>query len=271
MTSESHAMNTAFTFSTSTDETLEGNAVGEDEVWQVNSSLTAGNRISGPVFAPSFVDSNEDIDALAIFSGSFYFSVSSSATINDGAGTLAVESDDIIQFNPQAAAGSQFSIFFDPDNLWDALENTDAFSFHSTGDLLLSTSTQAVSTIASLTAEDTDIVRVDPGNLAGASIFLDGGSTFVAGDAEDIDGFSYVSDTEMYLSTSASARLPGMGADFSSGDLVLWDGTNGSIAVPEAAFGATDSMNLDAISIPEPSRALFLLLGATSILLRRRR
>ena len=148
-------------------------------------------------------------------------------------------------------------------------QNVDAVSIDAMGNILVSYALDQTSTGGLSIGED-DILNTGDG-----TIFFDGNTIFSATN-EDIDAFHYVSATEIYLSTTASAG--GSGATWASEDIASWDGTNFTRYVDASnLFGNTTAtasdFNLDALTfiVPEPSRAFLLLCGGFALVLRRRR
>ena len=240
----------SFKFSTTQDRTLQGNLVIEEQVWTFEGSNAPGTEVVGPFFAPAFQDADEDVDAISVRDDTVFFSTAGAATIIDGATSLAVDGNDVIAFDSTQPAGSRYTVFFNPDTLWDGNSDTDAISFHGDGDLLLSTT----ATVADGTFVATldDVVKINLTTLT-PSLFFDG-SNFST--TANIDAFAFYSATEMYLSISSDGEeLPAIGGGtlaFSDADIVLWDGSGAQIAVSSLAFGNASpagDFDLDAIGV----------------------
>ncbi len=249
------------------DETPQGVPILEEELALFDTSAAPGSEVSGPVtpLGPAlFLTSNEDIEAFSVRNGVFYFSVASNATLADNG--LVVDNDDVVAFDPNAAAGSRASIYYDPQA--DSANNlrVDAISFADDGDLMLSFTNDE--TFAGISVLDGDVVRFDPMNAAATvSIFL---SETLFGADVDVDAFSFVAPDEVYLSTTRNDReLPGL-TGIRDGDVVRWDGVTASLEIAEDDFEA-GNLDVDAVSRgPEPATGLLLGLGLAGLAWRRR-
>lgn len=261
-----------FLFSTGANETLQFNSILDEQVWEFDITESFLSEISGPLTQTGdsmFID-GEDIDAFSWRNGVYFLSTDSAAAFTDN--PLIMDEDDIVRYDPGAAPGSRASLYFDPD-LYGTDSGVDALSFHFDGDLLISFNSDE--TFAGLSVLDGDIVKFDPLDPFNTRTIFFSESSFTTGD-ENITAFEFVGPTEMYLTVEGTAGLPGLPA-FSSGDIVLWNGTSASIVVAAAEFvSSSGGFDLDAIAmtldtIPEPGGVTLLASAAALALARRRR
>ncbi len=250
-------------------ETFQGNAIRDEEVWTFNPSLADGSEITGPFVGPDVLNgTTDDIDAFTISGGKYYFSVQNgtAVTVEDGATDLATNRSMIIEYDPNAALGSRASVFYDPnDDTATSNPQTDAVSFHSDGNLLLSF--DADLTFGGIAVEDGDVVKFDPADVSGTiSVFFDEDNFQLLGgdDNEDIVGFEFVREDIMYILTGSNASLNGA-TNFDDNDIVRWNSLTSTAFVElesETHFdSSTGDFKLNAIyAVPEP-RTYAILAG----------
>lgn len=269
-TQEVHAqVSTTIYFSSDANETFQGNATLDEEVWLFDTTLTPGSEISGPLAqtGSSLFDGDESIDGFEVLGGIYYFSTRNDATVSDN--SLDIDSNDIIRYDPGAPVGSRASLYYDPDADSTGQDVT-AISIHTDGDLLLSF--RDTETFAGLGLGDGDVVKFDIADPDNTRTIFFSESTFIGGD-EDIRGFDYVSDTEMYIVIQSTASLPGL-TDFTEMEVALWDGSTASLVIAEADFVNTTSpyqLNAVTAGVPEPSTTLLAWLSSLLWNSRRRR
>ncbi len=239
-------------------ENLQGNTVKDHQMWRYNPSSPDGTEISGPTLdgAITGVPSTSDIDAYSIKNQIHYFS------LRDGSGGTALrvdgqkfDRDVIIAYDASQSAGNRATTFFDPAPYMTTSLQVDGFSFTDDNTILLSFANNG--NFAGTSVSDGDIVRFDPADPTGTvstffdeSIFLNATD---GSDNENIIAFEFRFDDLLYLSTSSSAKLPGMGADFQKSDVIGWDGTMGWVALDSSDFDAASDITIDAFyAIPEP-------------------
>ncbi|NNC88631.1 MAG: hypothetical protein HKN82_09260 [Akkermansiaceae bacterium] len=264
--SASAQVTTEFLFSTDNDEKLQNKLVYREDVWTFDTSQALGSEITEILAqtGASMFTAGGQVDAFTWRDGIYYFSTAGPSTLADNG--LVIDKDDIVRYDPSAAAGSRAALHYDPD-LHGTDSNVNALSFHSDGDLLVSFDSNE--TFAGLGVLDGDILKFDLADPVGTRSIFFSESTFTSGD-EDIAGFEFVSATEMYLTVQADGQLPGSPL-FTQSDIVRWDGSSGTIVVHGGDFGSTDAFNLDAIgAVPEPSLVLVLAIAAGRGFRRRR-
>ena len=238
---------------------MQGNTVKDHQVWRFDPSQPNGSEIaSTPTLdnAITGVPSISDIDAYSLSNQIHYFS------LKEGSGGTALrvdgkkyDRDVIIAYDPAKPAGSRASTYFDPTDYMTTSLQVDGFSFTDDHTILLSFANNG--TFANLPVKDGDIVRFDASNPQGTitkffdeTIFLNATD---GSDNENIIGFEFRFDDLLYLSTSSSARLPGLGADFQKSDIIGWDGTTAWVALDSSSFDAASDFTINAIyAVPEP-------------------
>ena len=234
----------------------------DEEVWTFNPALGDGNEITGPLIDDTVLNgTTDDIDAFTISGGKYYFSVQNgtAVTVEDGASDLATNRSMIIQYYPNAALGSRASVFYDPnDDTATSNPQTDAVSFHTDGNLMLSFDSDI--TFGGIAVKDGDVVKFDPADVSGTISIFFSESNFqelLGSSDEDIVGFEYRTDEIMYILTGSNASLNGA-TNFDDNDIVRWNKTTSTAFVElqsETHFDSTSGdFKLDAIYVvPEPS------------------
>ena len=116
-----------------------------------------------------------------------------------------------IKYDPNASPGSRAYIFYGPNDAAETSDTqTDAISFHTDRDLLLSFGSNI--TLGGISVKDGDVVKFDPADVSGTiGIFFDEQNSQKLGESydDDIVGFESASDGVVYLLTGSSASLNG--------------------------------------------------------------
>ena len=163
-----------------------------------------GNRL------PEVVADPLELPPVALDSNvaSFFFSLQSSTRV----GGTTFRNEDIVSFN---AATQSFSTLFDGSDVSLGPLSIDAFDIISDTEILLSFT--APRNISGLAVDDSDIVRFTASQLGSVTagsfdLWLDGSDVGLTRRGEDIDGIQLLVDGTVLISTSGSAKVPGIGS-----------------------------------------------------------
>lgn len=188
----------------------------------------------------------EDIDAVHILGDNRLFSTTTGFSLDN----QNFDNEDVVQYN--TATGTA-SVFLDHSDIYDGLEDIDAFSIYN-GRYYASTETFAdlvnPKSGSPTRVEEGDIAVYDPVSGEGWLMEIFGSAP------HNIDALHILAENDIILSTADAASLGGL--DFEPEDLVRYNPSTGeaSLYFDGDAFSLVE--NIDAVYVPLPG-AIWLL------------
>ena len=209
------------------------------------------------------LDSKKFVNAVYIDDSGMMILSSKEDTTIDG---VNFGKEDLIEYDPVSGT---VSLFFDGDYLFTEKEGIDAVHILDSGNMIISTTSNA--TLGGLSFRDGDLVEYDFDTEIASLYFSE--SEFSSN--EDIDAVHVLDNGNILLSTKGSAELDGV--RFEDGDVIEYNVSTGTAGLyfNEDRFGSNEDINALFISntpikVPEPATVSILGIGGI-ILLRLKR
>jgi hypothetical protein len=215
--------------------------------------------------ATDFVQGSDSIDVTDIDfeeTDLFYFSRKNSGNV-DG---VLFQNEDIVAYD-----GNEFRVFFDG-TPWVSGYTLDAFYIQDNGDILMSYSVAGSVSGASLSFDDSDIVKFSPSTQTW-EMYFDGSDVGLTSNGEDVDSIGFAPDGRLVISTSGSSSTNGLSSR--DEDIIVFNqsslgaNTDGSFEMyfdgSDVGLSTSSGEDVDAISITRDGTIYMSTVGSFSV------